>query len=363
MASPSPPLETTITYEELASIEHSFDQIDTQILSRQYLLTRPLYAKRRAAITKIPNFWPIALEQAPAEIDQFILPSDSEVLAALTSIELERPEVPSSLPKDGDSEDIDAYGQPRTFTLTFSFAPNDWFSDTALTKTFRYRRAKDGTAGLISDPVKINWKKGKDLTKGLLKASFNLFEAQKKAGTTLNSSALHEFQTLRKQLESYSEGAQSFFSFFGYRGRWISDEESNAADKKYKDDMKKRQEDPSAQVAANDEEEEEEEEVDMEDVMTEIFPEGETLATVFAEDFYPGAIKYFTSAQEADMMSDDGFEDMDDEDDDDDGEEMVDLRSLVKGYKGGNKNGPKKEQSESIGVGVEEPPKKKKRKN
>jgi len=358
MASPTSSSDSpTVTYEALASIEHSFDDIDTQILSRQYLLTHPLYTQRAATIAKIPNFWPIALEQAPAEIDQFILPSDSEVLASLTDISLERPEVPSSLPKDSHVDNVEAYGQPRSFNLTFTFSENDWFTNTSITKHFRYRRSKDGMAGLTSDPVQITWKKGKDLTNGLLTASCKLFAAQQKAGTTDNSTKHPEFTALRKQLDKESEGAQSFFSFFGYRGAWISEEENKAANAKYREDMKKRRDDPSFQPT--DHNEDEEEEPNMEDVMTEIFPEGETLATVFAEDFFPGAIKYFTSAQEADLMSDDGFEDMegDDEEDEEDNEEaMMDLRSLVKGYKGKSKG-----KEEHVDASAGQPPKKKRK--
>jgi len=367
MASPTfstTPDNPTVTYEALASIEHSFDDVDTQILSRQYLLTHPLYAKRRTTIAQIPNFWPIALEQAPAEIDQFILPSDSEVLAALTDISLERPEVPSTLPKDGDSatDNVEAYGQPRSFNLTFTFSPNDWFTNTSITKHFRYRRSKDGMAGLTSDPVQINWKKGKDLTKGLLTASYKLFAAQQKAGTTANSAKLPEFGALRKQLEKDSDGAQSFFSFFGYRGAWISEEESRAANTKYRAEMKRRQDEAAntAAPAPAPADEDEDEEVDMEDALTEIFPEGETLATVFAEDFFPGAIKYFTSAQEADLMSDDGFEDMDEDEEDEDDDSLMDLRTLVKGYKG-KPAGGKKEKVEDVDASVGQPPKKKRK--
>lgn len=157
-------------------------------------------------------------------------------------------------------------------------------------------------------------------------------------------------------LDKESEGAQSFFSFFGYRGAWISEEENAAANAKYREDMKKRRDNPS--FKPDEDNDEEDEEPNMEDVMTEIFPEGETLATVFAEDFFPGAIKYFTSAQEADLMSDDGFEDMDgvEEDDEEDEEGVMDLRSLVKGYKGKSKG-----KVEDVDTSAGQPPKKKRK--
>jgi len=54
----------------------------------------------------------------------------------------------------------------------------------------------------------------------------------------------------------------------------------------------------------------------------EIFPDGEELALAFADDLWPGAIKYFTQAQEQDALSDADFEDSDAEIEDLDEQEV-----------------------------------------
>lgn len=315
------------TYEELAALEQTFDEVDNVIIARQYKLSKPLYTQRSSLIKKIDNFWTIALEQAPEEIDQYIMPSDSELFAAcLKDIDLDRFDIPETIPDS--SNNVDDYGQPRSFKLTFEFSENDWFSDASITKTFWYRHSKHGLATLVSEPVKINWKKGKDLTRGLLDASCNLFEAQKKAGKGTKAKSLPEFEQLQKKIRTSTGGAQSFFTFFGYRGPWISEEESREATKKMREDKGKYDPDADMEEASPDMDS------DGEDEESEIFPGGAELATVLAEDFYTGAIKYFTEAQEADLMSDDDFEDVDGEDDGDDDEEVPNLVELVNGGKG-----------------------------
>jgi len=336
------------TYEELATLEAQFNDVDTQIMARQFILSKPLFARRKALIAKVINFWPIALEQVPESIDQFILPSDSELLNdCLKDITLERFETPETFPSNSDN--VDDFGEPRSFRITFHFAMNDWFTNESLTKTFWYRRrtedvkaSVDSFAGLVSEPVKIDWKKGKDLTHGLLNSSCKLFEAQQKAGSDTKASTLPEYEQLCKKIEKTSGEAQSFFLFFGYRGPWISAEASAEAKKAAR-----------AQAATSEPEKEgtEVEETDEmpdpempEDMETEIFPDGETLAVELADDFFPGAMKYYTLAREADLISDDEFEDddgeddEDDDDDDDDDQAVPDLVALV-GGKSGKSNG------------------------
>jgi hypothetical protein len=297
--------------------------VDIQIIARQYNLSKPLYARRRELCRKIQNFWPVALEQCPPEIDQHIVPSDSEVMAsALKDIHMERFEVPDSIPDK--SENPADYGQPRSVKLTFEFSENEWFTDSTITKNFWYRRNQSGYTGLVSDPVKINWKKGKDLTKGLLDASCKLFEAQKKSKDT-EVSKLPEYQQLKKRIEKSAAQSPSFFAFFGYRGPWISAEESTEASKKFREKLL------NPEGAMEDTAAEDEINTDYEDV--EIFPDGDTLATVFAEDFYTSAIRYFITAQESELMSDEDFEDEEDDLDDgeDDDDAVPDLVGIVKG--------------------------------
>lgn len=343
------------TYEELATLEAQFNDVDTQVMARQYILSTPLFARRKALIAKVDNFWPIALEQVPESIDQFILPSDSELLNdCLKDITLERFETPETLPTSSDN--VDDFGEPRSFRITFHFAMNDWFTNESLTKTFWYRRRTEDEkayiesfAGLVSEPVKIDWKKDKDLTHGLLNSSCKLFEAQQKAGSGTKASTLPEYEQLCKKIEKASGEAQSFFSFFGYRGPWISAEESAEAKKIARAQAGKSALERSEAESENENENENEDEPPEpempEDMETEIFPDGETLAVELADDFFPGAVKYYTMAREADLLSDDDFEDDDEEDEDDeDGDEAVpDLVALV-GGKGG-KDGRASEQA------------------
>ena len=146
-------------------------------MRKQYELTKPLYTKRAAAITKIPSFWALVLEQAPPEIDQFIQPSDSRIFGeSLLNLTVTRPELDASDAKDAS---------PRSLKIRFEFKENEDFEDTVLEKEFWYRRAKDGGVGLVSEPVKVHWKKGRGLTGGLGVAAGELWGARKKGGGML----------------------------------------------------------------------------------------------------------------------------------------------------------------------------------
>ncbi len=291
---------------------------------RQYELSKPLYAKRSEAIKKIPNFWPLVLEQVPLEVDQYIQPHDSVVLAeSLLSLQVNRQEL------DADS----SKGNPRSFTIRMEFGPNSAFEDTVLEKQFWYRRAKDGWTGLMSEPVKINWKAGKDPTQGLTDGAVTLFEARKKVGD-MTATGLPEYTALKKKVEHWNGQNTSFFTWFGWVSgrRWVSSEESEEAIKQYKDAREKRSVGdkitlaPEVMEAVDDQDEAED------DSRVEVHETGEDLAIAFAEDVWPNAIKYFTSAQEEDEeISEADFEDTDGEED-----EPIDIRALIqdKGAKG-----------------------------
>lgn len=287
-------------------------------MRKQYELSKAAYAKRAAAVSKIPNFWPLVLEQAPMEIDQFIQTSDSRIFAdSLVSINLTRPE----LEKEGSK------GNPRSFKLRMEFKPNDDFEDTVLEKEFSHRRGKDGWSGLVSEPVKIHWKKGKDLTEGLTDGALALWEARKKAGD-MAAKGLPEYTSLAEKVEHLNGAGTSFFTWFGWVSghRYVTAEESAAANAEH---AKKREAlKASTKPAAEEEEDEPEDEEDDEDV--EVHEAGEMLAVSFADDLWPNAIKFFTQAQEIEEMSDAEFEDFDEDDmDDEEGDEPIDIRSLV----------------------------------
>lgn len=277
----------------------------------QLSLTTPLYERRAKAIAQIPNFWPLVLEQAPQDIDQYIQPSDSALLlSSLTSLSVTHFEI-----------DVD----PRSIAITFEFAPNNTFEDKVLEKKFWYRRAKDGWSGLVSEPVSIQWKKGEDLTGGLLDLVCKAWETEKTGfkGKELST----EQKMLKKKIETTGLGGLSFFAWFGFIGRRISAEESAKAAKAENDKRKARREGSTNGTVDVTNGEDEEDEDEDEDTSLEIFDDGGDLANAISEDLWPDAITYFSKfcthvrpskaritngsvaqAQEQDTVSDADFE-------------------------------------------------------
>ncbi|USW50915.1 Putative nucleosome assembly protein (NAP) [Septoria linicola] len=319
-----------VTYEELASIESEFEDIDNEIMKKQYEMSKAAYAKRAAAISKIPNFWPLVIEASPPEIDGFVHPQDSKIFAdSLTNISVTRHEL-----------DATPQGHPRSVTITLDFKENDFFTDSSLSKKFWYRRAQDGWVGLVSEPVKINWKKGQDPTEGLVDGAHALFEARKKTGD-MASKGLPEYTALKKKTEHSNGQNTSFFSWFGFVSsrRWVSAEEAKKADAEHTSRLEARKRGEKVEVP---EEEDDEEDEDNGDQAVEVFDNGDDLATTLAEEIWPNAIKYFTQAQEMgdEELSELDFEDMEEDDDGDD--EPVDIRALV-----ADKGGKSKRQSDA----------------
>ncbi|KAL2059839.1 hypothetical protein VTL71DRAFT_9994 [Oculimacula yallundae] len=317
--------ETPVSYEDLADIEQEFDDVETEIIRQQIALSAPLYERRSKTVSQIPNFWPLVLEQAPPDIDQYIQPSDSALLlSSLLSISVSHFEAEANTPG----------GDPRSVSVTWEFAPNEYFLDEKLEKKFWYRRAKDGWCGLVSEPVEIQWKEGKDLTGGLLGLVCKAWEAEKKAsaasnaGPKTNGKAKKEGLTpeqkiLKRKIENTGMGGLSFFAWFGFIGRKISEEESRDATRIEKEKREKREKRKAAKSSSEahesvDEDVEEEQDQDGEDdedtdMDLEIFPDGDDLAVSITEDLWPSAIKYFTQAQEQDALSDADFESDDEE--------------------------------------------------
>ena len=353
--------KTEITYEDLIALEYEFDEAELEIsmslsafavtvnatsvtrltlttVRQSNALMQPLYAKRNALASRISSFWPLVFEQAPPDLDQYIQPSDSQLFAdSLLSLEVERFEPDIS---------------PRSIKITMTFKENNpWFEDSSLEKKFYYRRTMDEWAGLVSEPVKIRWRQGKDLTNGLTDAAVRLWEARAKSENAkgdqpAKQADLKEHQDLRKRLEGNDPSQGSFFTLFGFVSdtRWVSAEESAEAAKTLK--QKKQNRDLAENENKMDSQlEEEQTQIEQE---VEICPQGDDIVTLIAEDVYPNAIKYFSeylenaseldewtyefkaSAQEQD---DDemslSMEDEDDQEDDSEEEEEIDIRALV----------------------------------
>lgn len=274
----------------------------SELVRQDVLVKEPLYKKRHELVAQIPNFWPLVFEQAPTDIDEYIQPSDSSLLlTSLASFSVSRFEF------DGH-----VHGDPRSLAFRFEFNDNDHFEDKVIEKRFWQRRSKGGWAGLVSEPVEVRWKAGKDLTGGLLGLVRKVWDAQqanpKKVGAGRKASEpTADERALKKKIENTGLGGMSFFAWFGYVGRTISAEESREATEKLRQERLVRQ----AGVASTSNGENGqgvEEDDDEDDNELEIFPDGENLAIALSEDLWPSAIKYFTQAQEQDEMSDDDFE-------------------------------------------------------
>ncbi|KAI1130905.1 nucleosome assembly protein [Nemania abortiva] len=316
--------EINASYEALTDLEKEFEDVETEIIRQQYVLTKSLYEKRRKLVEKIPNFWPLVIEQAPPDVDQYIHPSDSAVLlSALSSISVSRFEIENG-----------GKGDPRSIAIRMEFTENDDFEDKVLEKKFWFRRYKSGGAGLVSEPVAIKWKEGKDLTHGLLDLAVKVWEHDKKQAQANGESKdkkktkpedfTGDQKTLREKIQAFGLGGLSFFCWFGYRGEDVSAEESAAVVEEEKKRRAERAEGKPSEPKEAEEDEDDEDEDEEDPLALEVFPDGEELAIAFSDDVWPNAIKYFTQAQEVEAMSDLDFEagdemmNEDEESDDDD---------------------------------------------
>ena len=165
-----------------------------------------------------------------------------------------------------------------------------------LEKKFWFRKSKDW-AGLVSEPVQIHWKKGKDLTGGLTDAAYKLGEARKKLGSDTSDEdarkkemKLPEYQNLSEKIETSLESSISFFGLFAFVSgyRWVSAEES---EKVTKEDNEKLEKIRRGEKIEEDEDEEEDQQ-DYQEI--EVFPGGDEVVTIIAEDMWPNAIKYYS---------------------------------------------------------------------
>ncbi|KAF4464070.1 phosphatase 2a inhibitor [Fusarium albosuccineum] len=288
--------EALITYEKLQAIEDDFEEVELEILRQQDKLTKDLYVKRQEVVSKIPQFWPLVFEQSPPDVDEYIQPSDSELLLnSLVNLTVDRFELPN--------------GDPRSISLKWEFKENEWFEDKVLEKKFFWRYHKDGWSGHVSEPVEIKWKEGKDLTNGMLSLAKKVYD-EEKAGKTGETEASKKLLSL---MEETGMGGVSFFCWFGFRGRKVTPEESEEA---RKIEEQKRQDRKAGKEVDDDNMDEDDDDED--EYELEIFPTADDLAVFIAEDLWPNAIKYFTNAQEADdLPSDLDFEEMDEDDLDD----------------------------------------------
>ncbi|KAK2745997.1 hypothetical protein FQN55_005819 [Onygenales sp. PD_40] len=332
-AAPSIPKDAAL---DLALLEREFVAAEVESLRASIPRFRPLYARRNALITSklaSTDFWPRVFASAPADIDNYILPSDAEIIGrCLKNVTVERPGV-----------DEAGKGEPRNIRFVFEFdngEENVWFSDAKVVKEFWWRKSvskgEEGSGrrsvweGLVSEPVRISWRsKEVDPTKGLLDAACDLAEKEKKvvkSGGLDSLSAekrveLPEYEKLVKEVERVeaemqgehghdhdhehgeecddSPAGMSFFAWFGYRGRDISAAASEAANK---DDDEYWAEVAKGKKESKKEGEEDDDEDDDEDadglMDAEIFPDGDDLAVALSEDLWENALQYYVQSFE-----------------------------------------------------------------
>ncbi|KAI5293430.1 hypothetical protein KEM52_005542 [Ascosphaera acerosa] len=359
---------------EIDLLQRDINAVELNQIRATVPLYRPLYERRSKLIeSKLAahSFWPRAIGNASRSLLDAIMVKDLDILnVLLRSFHVERISV--------DSEG--KRGDPRDLKFVFEFGrddeENEWFAGDAdkplrLEKTFYWRKQISHTSsgqrrlweGLVSEPVRIPWKKDADPTNGLLDAACDLYEAEqqlaKRQGSRIGGAdrtALPQYETLVQKLEIMKtevDGAEdttadddeaepvrfSFFTWFGYRGRDVTAEESAAAekedaerwDKLKKGDLSDEGE-HSTGGPRKDEDEDAESDVDEDDGDeglddAEICPDGEEIALELADDLWPKALQYFNESFEMDDDDDDDLAAMlrsgegDDDDDDEDDEE------------------------------------------
>ena len=249
----------------------------SRAVRHQHNLSKELHERRTKLVAKIPHFWPLVIEQSPPDIDEYIQPTDAALLMnSLTGISVERFELPG--------------GDPRSIAITWHFSENDHFENTSIEKKFYWRNAKDGWAGLVSEPVTIQWKEGKDLTNGMLDLVRKVYDEEVAAGAKADEETEAK-KALKTQMENTGLDGLSFFAWFGFRGRKISDEEHKEATKIEQEKRQKRKE---GKLVEDDDMDEDDDDEDDDEYEWEIFPTADDLAVSIAEDLWPNAIKYFS---------------------------------------------------------------------
>ncbi|CEJ60445.1 hypothetical protein PMG11_09018 [Penicillium brasilianum] len=325
--------------------QEALERAELEQMRQSVALFAPAFKKREEVISLPsvkPDFWARVFDSAPAEIEEYILQDDAAIIGeALKGLNVERFEV-----------DAQGKGEPRSLRFTFEFDPeeNSYFDNAKLVKEFYWRKQVMKTSsgkrrvweGLVSDPVRINWKEAElDPTKGLLDAACDLFDAEKKGG---ERKSLPEYKALVKKLEQRdienmkddvdmeaelsddedeSPTGTSFFSFFGYRGRAISAEQNQEAVKE--DEERWAKISNGEEVPDDDEDEEDDEDDDFELLVddledAEICTEGEELAILLAGDLWANALKYYAQSFEVPFdfegMAMEELMEQDDEDED-----------------------------------------------
>ncbi|KAG0100547.1 hypothetical protein BGZ93_010870 [Podila epicladia] len=206
----------------------------------------------------IPEFWLTALKSHPQFAD-IITEKDEEALKHLVDIRM-------------------AYFDKPGFRLEFEFSPNEFFTNTLLTKTYYYQDEPGYGGDFVYDHAegtKIEWKEGKDMS------------------VTVETKKQRHKGTNKTRVVKKTVPAETFFSFF------------------------------TPPVAPEDEDDDVEEDEDIDEKLEADYGLGEELK----DSIIPRAVDWFTGKalqyQDGGDQYDDDFEydDEDDEEDDDEDDE------------------------------------------
>jgi len=119
--------------------------------------------------TGIPEFWLTVMKNVEL-IEDMIKEHDEDILKHLTDVTV-------TLTGDKDEESGKGVTKDMGFVLEFHFSPNDYFSDSVLTKTYKMNSVPDKDDPFSFDGPEIyactgcdiGWKKGKNVTQKLVK--------------------------------------------------------------------------------------------------------------------------------------------------------------------------------------------------
>ncbi|OXB63560.1 hypothetical protein ASZ78_008836, partial [Callipepla squamata] len=178
-------------YEEVHDLERKYAALYQPLFDKGDLKNVVVIEEKAEAeemnVKGIPDFW-FTIFRNVDMLSELVQEYDEPILKHLQDIKVKFSEP----------------GQPMSFSLEFHFGPNDYFSNTVLTKTYKMKSEPDktdpfsfeGPEIVDCDGCTIDWKKGKNVTVKTIKKK----QKHKGRGTV---------RTITKQVPN-----DSFFNFF-----------------------------------------------------------------------------------------------------------------------------------------------------
>ncbi|XP_067396726.1 nucleosome assembly protein 1-like 4 isoform X4 [Emydura macquarii macquarii] len=179
-------------YEEVHDLERKYAALYQPLFDKGDLKNKVVIEEREAAAEEsnpkgIPDFW-FTIFRNVDMLSELVQEYDEPILKHLQDIKVKFSEP----------------GQPMSFSLEFHFEPNDYFTNSVLTKTYKMKSEPDktdpfsfeGPEIVDCEGCTIDWKKGKNVTVKTIKKK----QKHKGRGTV---------RTITKQVPN-----DSFFNFF-----------------------------------------------------------------------------------------------------------------------------------------------------